>query len=65
MKISSLDLIEAHKAMTILFGIVEEFKLSNAQFGRRLDAIPGKVAMDCMIRALKQDVEVTIKETVA
>jgi len=65
MKISSLDLIEAHKAMTILFGIVDELKLNSGQFDRKLDAIPGKVAMDFMIRALKQDVEVTIKETVA
>lgn len=65
MKISSLDLIEAHKAMTILFGIVNELKLDSAQFDRKLEAITGKVAMDCMIRALKQDVEVTIKETVA
>lgn len=65
MKISSLDLIEAHKAMTILYGIVNELKLDSAQFNRKLDAITGKVAMDFMIRALKQDVEVTIKETVA
>jgi hypothetical protein len=65
MKISSIDLIEAQKAMTILFGIVNEFKLNSAQFNRKLDTIPGKVAMDFMIRALKQDVEVTINETVA
>lgn len=59
MTIKSYDLIEAYKAMTLVFSILDEMQLTPEQHARKLDAIKGKVAMQCMMYQINQNVEVT------
>jgi hypothetical protein len=59
MTIRTVDLIETYKAMTIVFSILDELKLTDAQHARKLDAIKGKVAIQCMMYEINQKVEVT------
>ena len=59
MTISTTDLIEAQKAMVLAFSILDEVRLTQSQFERKLDAIKGKVALQCIMYQLNAKVEVS------
>lgn len=59
MTISTIDLIETYKAMTIAFSLLDELKLTDEQHDRKLEAIKGKVAIQCVMYQINTKVEVT------
>ena len=58
MTISTLDLIETYKAMSIAFSLLDELKLTDEQHARKLEAIKGKVAIQCVMYQINTKVEV-------
>tara|TARA_R110000868_G_scaffold331310_1_gene592288 strand:+ start:78 stop:266 length:189 start_codon:yes stop_codon:yes gene_type:complete len=57
--VSLADLVEIQNAFNRLQSLVEEFKLSETQFNRKLACIQGRVVLTRVMNSLNAEFEVT------
>lgn len=53
------DLIAIQTAFLILYQLVQEVKLTESQFDRKLDCVMGRVVLDRVMQSLNAEFQVT------
>jgi hypothetical protein len=57
--INLADLIAIQNAFITLYGIVDEVKLNDTQFQRKMDCVHGRVVLNRVMKSLNAKFEVT------